>query len=93
MFGLIVKITSVDGERDNLMSILQNGTANMPGNISYTIAKDQENHNDIWITEVWDSQASQEASIELASVQDAIGKGRPLIAGMSRIATTTPLAR
>lgn len=93
MFGLVAKITSTPGERDNLISILLEGTANMLGNISYDIAKDNENSDDIWITEVWDNQANQEASLQLESVQTAIGKGRPLIAAMSRVATTTPMAR
>lgn len=93
MYGLIVKITSVVGERDKLMSILHDGTLNMPGNISYNIAKDQGNDNDIWITEIWDNKESQEASVQLPSVQNAISLGRPLITEMSRVAITSPMVR
>lgn len=34
-----------------------------------------------WTTEVWDSQASRQASLSLPAVRQAIGRGRPLIAG------------
>ncbi len=93
MFGLIAKITCVEGGREDLINILLEGTSDMPGNVSYNIAEDQEDKNIIWITEVWDSQASQENSLKLDSVQNAIGQARPLIAGMSRIATTSPIVR
>ncbi len=45
----------------------------------------------IWITEVWDSAASHTASLSLPSVRDAIGKGRPLIAGFGSNSTTVPI--
>jgi quinol monooxygenase YgiN len=34
----------------------------------------------IWISEVWDSEASHAASLTLPTVKEAITKGRPLIA-------------
>lgn len=40
MYGLISKITAVAGRRDALASILIDGTANMPGCLSYVIALD-----------------------------------------------------
>lgn len=43
------------------------------------------------MTEVWDSQASHEASLKLQSVKDAIAKARPLIAGFADRAVTTPV--
>ena len=63
----------------------------MPGNISYIVANDSANPNDLWITEVWVDKAAHENSLTLPSVQSAIGKGRPLIAGMERIAETQPI--
>lgn len=45
----------------------------------------------LWITEVWDTQASHVASLVLPAVQRAIAKARPLIAGFSDRVVTTPV--
>lgn len=90
MYGLIGKFTAVEGQRDALMAILSEGMKDMPGCHSYVIARDPSDTEAIWITEVWDSADHHQASLQLASVQAAIAKGRPLIAGMDRIAETIP---
>lgn len=79
MYGLIGKITAQAGRRDDLIDILLDGIADMPGCLSYIISKDIENDNVIRITEVWDSKERHQASLSLPSVQDAISQGRPLI--------------
>ena len=91
MYGLIGKFTAVDGKRDELVQILLEGTAAMPGCLSYIVATDPADPNAIWITEAWDSQASHAASLTLPSVKAAIGKGRPLIASMGNGTVTTPV--
>ena len=91
MYGLIGKIDAVDGRRDDLAAILLEGLQGMPGCLSYVVAQDPSDPNGIWVTEVWDSKASHAASLELASVQEAIAKGRPLIAGFSQRTETEPL--
>ena len=90
MYGLIGKMTAVDGKREALAEILLAGTDAMPGCLSYIIANDPGDPNALWITEVWDSQESHRASLDLAAVRDAIGKGRPLIAGFSNRVETVP---
>ncbi len=91
MFGLISKITAVDGQRDALSKILFDGTRDMPNNVSYVVAPSTEDENLIWVTEVWADQSSHTASLQLPAVQEAIAVGRPLIAGMERVATTHPV--
>jgi quinol monooxygenase YgiN len=91
MYGLIGKMTATPGKRDELIVILLDGVANMPGCLSYIVATDATDANAIWITEAWDSKASHEASLSLPSVKKAIAKGRPLIAGFSDRAVTTPV--
>ena len=91
MYGLIGKMTAVAGQRDALAAILLDGTQAMPGCLSYVIARDPADDNALWITEVWDSQASHKASLSLPSVQAAIAKGRPLIAGFSNRVETVPI--
>lgn len=91
MYGLIGKMTAVEGQRDALAAILIRGLRDMPGNLSYIVAVAPEDPNALWITEVWTDAEAHKASLSLPSVQDAIGKGRPLIAGLERIAETAPL--
>ncbi len=91
MYGLIGKINAVQGQRDALVSILMGGMQNMPGCVSYIVAHDPSDPNGIWITEVWDSQASHQASLKLPSVQSAISAGRPLIAGFGERYETQPI--
>ena len=91
MYGLIGKMIAVPGQRDGLIAILLKGTENMPGCLSYIIAKDVADPDALWITEVWDSQSSHQASLSLPSVQAAITRGRPLIAGFAERVTTEPV--
>lgn len=91
MYGMIGKITAVPGKRDEFIAILLDGIGEMPGCLSYVVAKDANDGDAIWISEVWDSKASHDASLALPSVKDAIAKGRPLIAGFSNNVVTAPV--
>jgi len=91
MYGLISKITVAPGQRDALAAILIDGTQAMPGCLSYVIASDPADADGLWVTEVWDSQASHKASLALPTVQEAIAKGRAMIAGFSSRVETAPI--
>lgn len=91
MHGLIGKFTAAAGKRDELSAILLEGLKDMPGNLSYVVANDPADENVLWITEVWTDSAAHQASLSIESVQSAIQKGRPLIAGMEQIAVTEPV--
>ena len=91
MYGLIGKITAQPGQRDALQAILLENEGGMPGCFSYVIAQDPGDPDSLWITEVWDSQESHTGSLKLASVQQAIAKARPIIAGFSNRVVTTPV--
>ncbi len=91
MYGLIGKMNAIPGKRDQLIAILLEGTDGMPGCLSYIVAKDSQDENGIWISEVWTDQGSHAASLGLPGVKDAIARGRPLIAGFSNSVSTTPV--
>lgn len=91
MYGLIGKMLAQPGQREALIAILSEGTAAMPGCLSYIVARDTADPDALWITEVWDSQASHAASLSLPSVQRAIQRGRPLIAGFGERFETEPV--
>ena len=91
MFGLIGRMTCVPGQRDAFIAILLESTEAMPGCLSYVIARDPQDADAIWITEVWDSKESHAASLQLPAVRDAIKRGRPLIAGFGEQTVTEPV--
>ncbi len=91
MYGLIGKMKVADGKRDELVTILLEGTDKMPGCLSYIIANDATDANAIWITEVWDTKENHAASLKLPSVQAAIAKGRPMITGFGERFETEPV--
>ena len=91
MYGLIGKITTAPGQRDALAAILLGGTGSMPGCLSYIVATDPSDADALWITEVWDSQASHQASLSLPAVQAAVAKGRAMIAGFGSRVETAPI--
>jgi quinol monooxygenase YgiN len=91
MFGLISKIRSTDGQCEALSAALVEGAAAMPGCLSYVVASDALDADTIWVTEVWESRERHRASLSLPSVQQAIAKGRPLIAGFAERHETRPV--
>lgn len=93
MFGLIGKIRAVQGGAAELAEILLAGTVTMPGNVHYLVARDADEPDVLWVTEVWVDEASHAASLRLPSVQAAIARGRSLIAGFEQQVRTVPLER
>jgi quinol monooxygenase YgiN len=91
MYGLIGKMMVLSGKRDELISILLEGGASMPGCLSYIVAQDPSDPDAVWITEVWDSPQSHQASLELPSVQLAVKRGRSLITGFGERFETIPV--
>lgn len=91
MYGLIGKMKTVAGQRDAMIAILLEGTDDMPGCLSYVVAQDPTDADAIWVTEVWDSQESHQASLSLPAVQQAIARGKPLIASFGERFETRPV--
>lgn len=91
MYGLIGKMKAFPGQRDALIAILLEGVSGMPGCRSYVIATDPADGDAIWITEVWENAELHRASLSLPSVQGAIAKGRPMIAGFGERFETNPV--
>jgi quinol monooxygenase YgiN len=90
-YGLIGKMKAKPGMGPELVKILTAGTSEMPGCMAYLVAQEAKDSDAIWITELWDSKESHAASLKLPSVQDAIAKGRPMIAGFELSVETVPV--
>ena len=91
MYGLIGNMRAAAGKRDELVAILLAGVGDMPGCLSYVVANDPKDPDALWVTEVWDSEASHKASLTLPAVNEAIAQGRPLILSFGEYHTTEPV--
>lgn len=91
MYGLIGKMRARPGKRDDLLAILLKSTDAMPGCLNYILAKDPADADAIWITEVWDNEASHKASLTLPQVRAAIAEAMPMIQGFDSMTPTVPV--
>lgn len=91
MYGLIAKLTVVPGRRDEMITILKESAAELPGCFSYVVAKDAADENVIWVTEVWESSVRHAASLALPAVKEAMVRGKSLLSNFDRIAITNPV--
>lgn len=91
MYGLIGKMRATEGQRDALIDLMLQGTADMPGCLSYIVARDPDDPHAIWITEVWTDEASHQASLAIPEVRATIEKAMPLIAGFEPGTETEPV--
>ncbi len=90
-FGLIGHVRVQPGRRAEFAKTLTEGSAGMPGCLSYVVAEDLTDPDGLWVTEVWRDRAAHQASLELPSVQEAVGRGRPLIVEFDAFHETRPL--
>jgi quinol monooxygenase YgiN len=91
MFGLIVKMKLVSGQRDAICKLLLEDVHSLIGCLSYVIAKDSKNADVLWVTEVWDSKESQIASVSSPQIQQAIARAKPMIMNFEVYLETEPV--
>jgi quinol monooxygenase YgiN len=91
MWGMIAKITVLPGRRDEMIRIFKESAADMQGCLSYVVAKDAADENTIWVTEVWDSMASHQASLSSPAVKNAIPRAKAVVSNFERIVVTNPV--
>lgn len=78
-YGIFGSITTMEGKRQEFISLLHEGIQNMPGCMKYDICLDKDDQNKLWIYEVWETMELHEQSLMLPSVQKAIQNGRSMI--------------
>ncbi len=92
MYGLIVKLTSAPGRRDELIAMMGGeDSLTVPGCLSFIVAEDGTDEDVLWITEVWESQASHQASLEAPALKESLTDADTLIAAFERVAMTIPI--
>jgi quinol monooxygenase YgiN len=91
MYGLISQMKAQPGQSDGLVALLLESVAELPGCRGYVVALDNADPDGLWITELWEDEASHDASLSLPLIQQTIARARPLIAGFGARLATTPV--
>jgi quinol monooxygenase YgiN len=81
VYGLIGSMMTLPENRAALVEALLEGSVDLPGCLSYVVAEDAEDASLVWVSEVWDSETSHAASLDLPVVKDAIAKARHVLIG------------
>jgi quinol monooxygenase YgiN len=93
-FAMYGKIMAQPGKRDELVGVLLEA-AQMLGDMTecelYIVNTVPDEPDAIWVTELWENEKAHAASLEREDVRALIGRGMPLIAGMSEQMTLTPV--
>jgi len=71
------------GHRDDVVAILLAASAGLreAGCLSYIVGASTTDDDLIWVTEVWESAAHHDASLELPETRAAIGRALPMLTG------------
>lgn len=83
-FGMYGKIIAQPGQRDALVERLLEAARLMnalPGCDLYIVNIAPADPEDIWVDEVWRTEADHDASLKEENVRALIARARPLIAG------------
>lgn len=91
MHGLIGSFSAHPGKRDELIALMTASVGDMPGCLSYLVAKDPQDADKLWITEVWDCADSHKASVHIPAVAETIRQAMPLIAAFGEHIVTQPV--
>ena len=92
MYGLIVKLTSAPRRRAELITMMGGQDSHtVSGCLSFIVAEDAADDDVLWITEVWESQAAHEASLQTPPIKESLSDADTLIAAFEKIATTQPV--
>jgi quinol monooxygenase YgiN len=83
-YALHGKLQAQEGKGQKLAQILLEAANLMKtaeGCCLYVVGLQAEQPDDVWITEIWDSEAAHDASLHVAGVRELIGRAIPLLKG------------
>lgn len=83
MYGLIGKFTAHPGKRNELLECMLGEETAMPGCLSFVVARDPQDGDAVWVTEVWTDAAAHQASLSIPAVKASMERAMPLIASFS----------
>ncbi|MBD0381392.1 antibiotic biosynthesis monooxygenase [Paenibacillus sp. WST5] len=87
-FGMYVKFTTHEGQRDAFAQILLEAAAGMQSTEAcelYIVNVSDSEPETVWVTEIWSDSAAHEASLAMEETKEMIQRARPLIASVEQI--------
>jgi quinol monooxygenase YgiN len=93
-FGLYGKFVIKEGERHTMVNILLDAAKSMEDLDEcevYHVHISEDEPNSVFVYEVWSNESAHQASLNLESTKTLIKQAMPLITGMERISTLTPM--
>jgi len=79
MYGIINRFTAHPGKRDELIAAMTSDEGGLEGCRSFVVAHDATDPDVMWLTEIWDSKARWQASVERPGVKASIDVAVPLV--------------
>src|SRR5262245_33527231 len=79
-FGQLARISALPGQRDLLIDAMLEGMKGAAGCALFLVAKDSNDGDLIWVTEVWESSEAHDVFLAQPGVQETAGRVRPLMA-------------
>ncbi len=83
-YGLHGKLNATPGNGDKLATILLEASkliSSAKGCHLYLIGKDKNEHDAVWVTEVWDSKEDHDQSLKNENIRALITQAMPLLDG------------
>jgi quinol monooxygenase YgiN len=94
MYGLIKKLTAASGRRAELIEVLGgNDSQTIKGCLSFIVAEDTVDDDILWVTEVWESEVSHKASLDLLPSRLGLPAIETLVERHEIIAATKPVEK
>lgn len=78
------KLTAKEGQGEKLASILLEASklvSTAQGCVLYVVGKDKNDHNAVWVTEIWDSKEDHDGSLKVEGVRELIAQAIPILDG------------
>ncbi|NDV02239.1 putative quinol monooxygenase [Pseudoroseicyclus tamaricis] len=88
MHGVVGKIVARPGQREAVIKVLEDRPREVPGCLSYVVARDVDDGSAVWVTEIWKSPAVHATSLRSPGAREMVDRLRPLVATVERVATT-----
>lgn len=83
-YGLHGHLKTIEGKTQELAEILIKASelvSTAEGCKLYMVGTDETKANTVWITEIWDSKADHDNSLQVPGVRELIGQAMPLLDG------------
>lgn len=82
-YAYIGSMRTREGHRDEVIEIILSGADGLraAGCQLYAVCTDPADAEVIWVSEIWDSAAAHDTSLQLPETKAAIGRAMPLLTG------------